>query len=71
MRKQDLIMKEKKLNKEDTIEKTYGCRHSNPDICSNNGIPNMCAFCSDDKICKKPPKSWKRLYEELKAEEEK
>ena len=70
MKKQDLIVKKDRLNKENTIDKTYGCRHSNPEICSNNGIPDMCAFCSKDNICKKPPRLWKRMYEELKLKEE-
>lgn len=71
MKKQELIIKENKLNKEDTMDKTYGCRHSNPEICSNNGIPDKCAFCSSDHICKRPPRSWKKLYEKLKSKEEK
>jgi hypothetical protein len=62
-----LIMKNKPLNKLDSETKTYGCRHSNPDICSNNGISSICAFFSDDKICKKPPNSWKKTYEQIKA----
>lgn len=70
MTKKDLLMKKQKLVEIDTLEKTYGCRHSNPEICSNNGIEEICAFCSEDKICKRPPKSWKRLFEELKTKEE-
>lgn len=61
-----LIIKDDKLNKEDTLVQTYGCRHSNPDICINNGVLGKCAFVSDDCICKVPPKSWKRKFEELK-----
>lgn len=63
-----LLMAKKELHKEDTEEKTYGCRHTNPDICSNNSIPDTCAFTSKDCICRKPPRSWKKLYEELKKE---
>jgi len=61
-----LLMKSEELNEKDTIESTYGCRHSNPDICSNNGINDICAFFSKDCICKRPPKSWEKVFEELK-----
>ncbi len=42
------------LNKDDSPIQTYGCRANNPDICANNSLPGICAFTSDDKICKKP-----------------
>lgn len=64
-----LLQSKKKLYKLDSIDQTFGCRHTNPDICSNNSIPNVCAFTSDDCICKRPPRSWKRLFQELKAKE--
>ena len=32
------------LNLQDTEQQTYGCRANNPDICGNNGLPNICAF---------------------------
>lgn len=54
-----------KLNKDDTEEQTYGCRQRNPDICSSNGLENICAFCRDDHICKKPSKAWKKQYLKL------
>ena len=60
-----LLVAKEALHKQDTIEKTYGCRHTNPDICSNNSLPNVCAFTSDDCICKKPPRSWAKLFKEL------
>ena len=62
----NLLMSKKELNPNDTEIQTYGCRHTNPDICSNNGIPELCAFTSEDCICKKPPRSWKKTYEVLK-----
>ena len=31
-----------KLNEEDTENQTLGCRQKNPDICSSNGIENIC-----------------------------
>lgn len=53
------------LTKEDTLEQTIGCRHSNPDICKNNSTPNKCAFVRNDGVCYTPPRSWKKLFEEL------
>lgn len=67
MEKKLLVAKEP-LHEKDSEEKTFGCRHTNPDICSNNSIPGVCAFTSEDCICRKPPRSWKRLYEKLKKE---
>lgn len=40
------------LNPQDTELQTYGCRANNPDICKNNGLPNVCALFSVDYICK-------------------
>ena len=71
MKKQGLIVKKDRLNKGDTIDKTYGRRHLNLEIYSNNGIPDICAFCSKDNICKKTLRTWKKMYEELKFKEEK
>lgn len=56
------------LNSEDRIDQTYGCRHTQPDICSSNSLDSICAFVRKDKICKKPPRSWKKVYEALKKE---
>lgn len=55
------------LNEQDTETQTYGCRQNNPDICASNSIPGVCAFTSDDCICKKPSRSWKKQYEKLKG----
>ena len=55
------------LNEQDTELQTYGCRQNNPDICSSNSIPDVCAFASDDCICKKPSRSWKKQYQKLKG----
>lgn len=54
------------LNQEDTDLQTYGCRQNNPDICGSNGIEGLCAFVSDDCICKKPSRAWKKQYQKLK-----
>lgn len=49
----------------ESLERTIGCRHSNPDICSKNSLPDVCAFVRDDGVCLAPPRSWKKLFEEL------
>lgn len=54
------------LNEEDTEVQTKGCRANNPDICAYNGIADMCAFTSADRICKKPSRAWKKQYNKLK-----
>jgi len=51
-----------KLNELDKEEQTFGCRHSNPDICGNCYVENVCAFTSKDNICKRPPASWRRRF---------
>lgn len=53
------------LNEQDTEVQTFGCRANNPDICANNSINNVCAFTSDDCICKKPSRAWKKQYNKL------
>ena len=54
----------------DTAECTVGCRANNPDICANNGIYNVCAFASEDGICRRPSKAWKKQFMKLSAEGE-
>lgn len=53
------------LNELDTDNQTYGCRANNPDICSNNSIPGVCAFSSNDFVCRKPSRAWKKQYNKL------
>lgn len=53
------------LNELDTEKQTYGCRANNPDICSNNSIPGVCAFSSNDFVCRKPSRAWKKQYNKL------
>jgi len=55
----------KQLHRLDNKDQTFGCRHSNPDICSNNSIRGKCAFACADGICKIPPRSWKSKYNQL------
>ena len=54
-----------KLNELDSEIQTFGCRANNPDICANNRIPNICAFSSEDGICRRPSKAWKKQYNKL------
>lgn len=58
------------LHELDSEKQTYGCRQNNPDICGNNGIVGVCAFCSDDNICRKPSRAWKKQFMKLKGESE-
>jgi len=53
------------LHREDSEVQTYGCRHTNPDICKFNRMEDICAFASDDRICKNPSRAWKKKYNEL------
>lgn len=53
------------LNELDTEKQTYGCRANNPNICSNNSIPDVCAFSSDDFVCRKPSRARKKQYNKL------
>ena len=55
------------LHSQDTEQQTYGCRANKPDICGNNGLPNVCAFSSADCICKKPSRAWKKQYNKLRG----
>lgn len=57
------------LSESDTENQTYGCRQNNPDICGSNGIEGVCAFASEDGICKRPSKPWKKQFNKLKNEE--
>lgn len=60
---ENLIISQKgPLNLKDSSGQTYGCRHSHPDICRANSTPGVCAFARKDKICKQPPRSWKKLF---------
>ena len=53
------------LSKFDTESQTYGCRQNNPDICGNNNLPDVCAFCCPDHVCKKPSRAWKKQFLKL------
>ena len=55
------------INKNDSETQTFGCRANNPNICSSNGIPGVCAFASEDHICRKPSRAWKKQYQKLNS----
>ena len=54
------------LKEKDTESQTEGCRANNPDICASNMLPDICAFCNEDHICRKPSRAWKKQYQRLK-----
>lgn len=54
------------LSVEDSAQQTKGCRHSNPGICRNVDMANLCAFVRPDQICLQPPVSWPKQYQILK-----
>lgn len=56
------------LHENDTEQQTYGCRANNPDICAYNMLEGACAFCTNDHICRKPSRAWKKQFEKLKNE---
>ncbi len=56
------------LNCLDTDSQTYGCRANNPNICGNNSIIGICAYTSDDCICRKPSRAWKKQFYVLLGE---
>ncbi len=55
------------LREKDSENQTEGCRANNPDICASNMIPEVCAFCTVDHICKRPSRAWKKQYNKLKT----
>ena len=58
------------LNKDDSPIQTYGYRANNPDICANNSLPDIYAFTSDDKVCKKPSRAWEKQFAKLSEMED-
>jgi hypothetical protein len=53
------------LHEGDKSDITWGCRHTNPEICKNHSLYGKCAFVREDNICLIPPRSWKRQFERL------
>ena len=56
------------LKSNDSEKQTEGCRHSNPEICKNMYVKDVCAFSSEDGICRRPSASWKKQYNKLKED---
>jgi len=52
---------------EDTETQTYGCRQKNPHTCKSHMMAGICAFMTDDNVCKKPSRTWAKQYALLKA----
>lgn len=57
------------LNIGDTETQTYGCRANNPDICKNCYVDGICAFTTENNICKAPSAKWKKYFLMLKEKE--
>ena len=55
------------LHSVDSATQTYGSRQNNPDKCGNYGLPGICAYASEDHICRKPSRAWKKQYDKLKG----
>jgi hypothetical protein len=53
----------------DTEKQTFGCRHTNPDICAKHHMRKVCAYARADKKCLAPPVSWPKQFQKLKLEE--
>jgi hypothetical protein len=58
------------LRPSDREDRTDGCRHTNPDICGNHSLEEICAFVRKDGMCLRPPKSWPRQFAKLSSEAE-
>ena len=52
----------------DSEKQTFGCRHTNSDICAKNGLPKVCALVRVDKSCFSPPMTWPKQFQKLKQE---
>lgn len=50
----------------DTDKQTFGCRHTNPDICGKYQMLGVCAFVRSDNMCAAPPMSWPKQFLKLK-----
>lgn len=57
------------LTAEDSEKQTDGCRHSNPDFCSNHSLSEICAFVRKDGMCFRPPMTWPKQFFALKSAE--
>ena len=55
-----------RLEADDRVDRTVGCRHTNPDICAKNDMPNVCAFARLDGLCLSPPASWPKQFLKLR-----
>jgi hypothetical protein len=49
----------------DRVDRTAGCRQTQPSCCGRNSLPSVCAFARADGICLAPPTSWKRQFAAL------
>lgn len=61
------IDQRRSLSDLDTEFQTVGCRAFNPNNCRNHSTEKKCAFVKDDDLCLLPPKSWKKIFGEIRA----
>ena len=54
------------INELDTELQTYGCGANNSDIFINSSMQEVCAFVSNDCICRKHLRTRKKQYTKLK-----
>lgn len=54
------------LDPRDSEARTFGCRHTNADICKKYRMATVCAFVRADAMCDAPPLSWGKQYRKLK-----
>ena len=52
----------------DSERQTFGCRHTNPDICASHSLTEVCAFVRKDNLCLKPPMTWPKQFLKLKKQ---
>jgi hypothetical protein len=55
------------LKPNESTTQTDGCRHTNPDICANHSVPNICAFVRADGMCLRPPRTWPKQFKTLEG----
>ena len=69
--REHLLRAQAPLQPGDRVDRTVGCRQSQPSCCGRNSLPTVCAFAREDEMCLAPPTSWKKRFAELSAEQAK
>jgi len=66
IRKDLIIPYHADLHPLDRATQTYGCRTANSNNCRANSLPGICAFVTEDQVCRKPSRAWPKKYLELR-----